>query len=77
MDAPEERDIKLQRASDSLLAELKSRLPTFLGNKTTPPDGGKCQMVRRRAGRSDTDSLINLVRGESPDSYSVRFAETS
>lgn len=62
MDAPDERDIKLQRASENLLSELKSRLPNFLNKKKTPrPNEHQTQIVRRRVGRRDTDSLIQLV----------------
>lgn len=65
MDAPEEKDVKLQRASESLLSELGSRLPKFLRKrKKISLDDGQdpSQTVRRRVGRSDTDSLIQLVR---------------
>ncbi len=65
MDAPEEKDVKLQRASENLLSELRSRLPSFLKKKkkkTSSPNEDQNQAVRRRVGRSDTDSLIQLVR---------------
>lgn len=61
MDAPEERDIKLHKASGNLLSELKTRLPNFLTKKLSSPSEGTKQVVRRRVGRSDTDSLIQLV----------------
>lgn len=64
MDAPEEKDVKLQRASESLLSELRSRLPNFLRKKKKKflDNEDQSQTVRRRVGRSDTDSLIQLVR---------------
>ncbi len=65
MDAPEDGDIKLQRASADLLTEFETRLPVFL-RKPTPPAVDKQSLpatspVRRTVRRGDTDRLIQLV----------------
>ncbi|KAH0613002.1 uncharacterized protein H6S33_009382 [Morchella sextelata] len=52
MDAPEDRDVKLQKVSGGLLAQFDERLPQLL--QTEDGEGG-----RRR--RSTVDSLISLI----------------
>lgn len=53
MDAPEDRDVKLQKVSGDLLTQFRQRLPELL--QVEDGEGG-----RRR--RNTTDSLIALVR---------------
>ncbi len=65
MDAAEDKDIRLQRASEDLLSEFQGRLPTFLWRV---PPAKQRQAVpilhrpRRTVRQADTDRLIKLVR---------------
>ena len=66
MDAPEvEQDLKLQRTSPDLLADLQHSLEPFLWKSTR---SGK-KRIRRRVRTRETDRLVNLVRS----SMSVRW----
>ncbi len=56
--AEDEQDLKLQRASADLLAELQSALRPFLWKKV--PSGGT--RIRRRVTARETDRLIALVK---------------
>jgi hypothetical protein len=68
MDAPEDdQDVKLQRASDELLADLQHSLDPFLW-KATP--SGK-RKIRRRVRVRETDRLISLVLFPSISSQTV------
>jgi hypothetical protein len=58
MNAPEEdQDVKLQKASAELLADLQLSLPPFL--RTTAPSGLK--RIRRRVRTRETERLVALV----------------
>ena len=58
MDAPEDdQDVKLQRASHELLADLQTSLDPFLWKLT--PLGKK--RIRRRVRVRETDRLVALV----------------
>ena len=65
MDAPEDKDIKLQKASEDLLSELQHTLPRFLWKSITPQPGAsksRSHIARSLVGYRTTDNLINLVR---------------
>lgn len=62
MDAPDDRDVKLQRASADLLAEFESFLPRFLwtsvvDDKAVPSP----RVVRKLVNEGRTKRLITLV----------------
>jgi hypothetical protein len=58
MDAPEDdQDVKLQRASHELLADLQASLDPFLWKSTR---SGK-RKIRRRVRVRETDRLVALV----------------
>ena len=59
MDAPVERDVKLQKASADLLADIHTSLPTFLRKPSSPSNciGRVRQKVRVR----ETLRIINLA----------------
>lgn len=64
MDAPEDRDLTLQRASADLLAEFGTSLPKFLykTSKTELQGGGSPDPVVRKCVREHkTDHLVKLV----------------
>lgn len=59
MDAAEDRDLKLQRASSDLVTEFSAKLPTLLW-KSQP--GTPLHTPRKWAPVSKTEKLIALVR---------------
>lgn len=59
MDAPLDRDIKLQKASADLLADLHRSLPDFLRKARKPSE--RSGRVRTRVRERETVRLINLV----------------
>jgi hypothetical protein len=60
MDAPQvERDIKLQRVSSDLLAELVDSLPGFLWRRDS--SNGDLRHVRRSVKQRETARLITIV----------------
>ncbi|SLM39571.1 Tubulin-specific chaperone D, C-terminal [Lasallia pustulata] len=64
MDAPEDKDIKLQKASGDLLSELQHTLPGFLWKSITPQAGAaksRSHIARSLVGYRTTDNLINLL----------------
>lgn len=59
MDAAEEdQDVRLQRASSDLLADLEGSLEPFLWKKSSPDN----RRIRRRVRVRETERLIALVR---------------
>ena len=59
MDAAEDRDLKLQRASSDLVTEFSAKLPTLLW-KSRP--GAPHRTPRKWAPVSKTEKLVALVR---------------
>lgn len=57
MDAPQDRDVQLQRASSELLEELKAKLPQLLWKSVGHP-----RRPHRWARAIKTEKLIELVR---------------
>jgi hypothetical protein len=60
MDAPDDRDIKLQRASAELLIEFKDKLTPLLWKQTT--DGQSKRIVHRWSQPQKEARLIDIVR---------------
>lgn len=66
MDAPEDHDVKLQRASQNLLAEFEISLQRYLWSTrakttTTLPNANPDLVARKFVSQKKTDSLVNLV----------------
>ncbi|KAI9878754.1 MAG: hypothetical protein M1830_010607 [Pleopsidium flavum] len=64
MDAAEDKDIKLQRASEDLLSEFQDRLPKFLWRSPSATQiqaASNLHRPRRTVRQSDTDRLIQLL----------------
>ena len=64
MDTTGDEDLKLQRASADLIAELQNALPHFLFEDipAQPEDSpAACRRVRRLVRETKTDQLIKLV----------------
>ena len=64
MDAPEDRDVKLQRASPDLLADFEASLQRYLWStriKTTSPQVKSDLAARRFVSQNQTNRLIKLV----------------
>jgi hypothetical protein len=59
MDSPEDRDIKLQRASGDLLKELETKLPPLLSKPSLWQD---IRVPHRWAQVSKINRIIDLVR---------------
>lgn len=59
MDAAEDRDLKLQRASGDLVAEFSAKLPSLLWRAQ---NGAPLRTPRKWAQVSKTERLVNLVR---------------
>lgn len=63
MDAPDDRDIKLQRASGDLIKEFETRLPPLLWKSQAQGNNGRAGKVPHRwVQATKTDRLISLVR---------------
>ncbi|KAL1855438.1 hypothetical protein Plec18170_004158 [Paecilomyces lecythidis] len=60
MDAPDDRDIKLQRASGDLLKEFEVKLPSLLW-KSRKQDGQLSRVPHRWAQATKTERLISLL----------------
>lgn len=63
MDAGIDRDIKLQRASNSFIDEFRAKLPHLLWKQPNPSHDGSIPQRRphRWAQAAKTEKLINLV----------------
>lgn len=59
MDAAEDRDLKLQRASSDLVTEFSAKLPTLLWRSEA---GTPLRTPRKWAQVSKTEKLVALVR---------------
>ncbi|KAI9777363.1 MAG: hypothetical protein M1835_005261, partial [Candelina submexicana] len=62
MDASDDSDVKLQRASADLLADFQRSLPKFLWHAPKSIDSSSRTPVRRRVGCKDVDSLVGLIK---------------
>jgi hypothetical protein len=60
MDAADEREVKLQRASGDLVAEFSTKLPLLLW-KTRTLNGREVRVGRRWAPAAKTERLVGLV----------------
>lgn len=60
MDAANDREVKLQRASGDLLAEFSIKLPLLLW-KTRTQNGQNIRVARRRTPAAKTEKLVGLV----------------
>lgn len=61
MDAADDRDVKLQRASGDLVGEFSTKLPSLLW-KTRSENGHNVRVPRRWTPAGRTEKLIYLVR---------------
>lgn len=61
MDAADDREIKLQRASGDLVDEFSTKLPSLLW-KTRTENGHKLRVPRRWTQANKTEKLVGLVR---------------
>lgn len=59
MDAAEDRDVKLQRASGDLVSEFSAKLPSLLWRSQT---GIPLRTPRKWAPATKTEKLVSLVR---------------
>jgi len=63
MDAPEDADLQVQRASPDLIADLHASLEPFLWSiQDSEHATGKQRRIRRRVKARDTDRIVALVR---------------
>lgn len=60
MDAADDREVKLQRASGDLVAEFSTKLPLLLW-KTRTLNGREIRVARRWAPAAKTERLVGLV----------------
>lgn len=58
MDAPDDREVKLQRASGDLVLEFSAKLPSLLWKF---PKGQDSRVVRRWSPAAKTEKLVTLV----------------
>ncbi|KAI9724156.1 MAG: hypothetical protein M1812_000875 [Candelaria pacifica] len=61
MDASDDRDVKLQRASADLLADFQRSLPKLLWHSSKSSDSIARRRVRQRMRRKDVDSMVKLL----------------
>ncbi|KAL5364108.1 tubulin folding cofactor D C terminal-domain-containing protein [Aspergillus floccosus] len=59
MDAADDREVKLQRASGDLVTEFSAKLPSLLWKPRT--EQGTCRVPRRRTQASKTEKLVSLL----------------
>jgi hypothetical protein len=59
MDAAEDRDVKLQRASSDLVSEFSAKLPSLLWKSQ---NGAPHRTPRKWTQESKTEKLVSLVR---------------
>jgi len=69
MDAPEDADLQVQRASPDLIADLHASLEPFLwriesgtGNPNPNASAKQQRRIRRRVRARETDRIVALVR---------------
>lgn len=60
MDAADDREVTLQRASSDLVTEFSTKLPSLLW-KTQSKNGQEIRVARRRAPVAKTERLVGLV----------------
>jgi hypothetical protein len=70
MDAAEDREVKLQRASGDLVSEFSAKLPSLLWRAQT---GTPLRTPRRWAQVTKTEKLVSLVRPHRIGSLLVIF----
>lgn len=60
MDAADDREVKLQRASGDLVKEFSEKLPSLLW-KTRAAEQGEVRVPRRWTHAAKTERLVSLV----------------
>ncbi|KAI9705641.1 MAG: hypothetical protein M1836_006397 [Candelina mexicana] len=74
MDASDDSDVKLQRASADLLADFQRCLPKFLWHEPKSIGSSGRSLVRRRVGCKDVDSLVRLIKLLMSEAYLTSFS---